>query len=163
MPAQINRCVKKLPKIEFELTGKVRKATLKTISTIGATLQDTVFIESGRKEEQHSGLKTQEDYKKFLMECNYKSEFRGTSFIGVSRNGKRNWQIISMFNGTKFYLGTVDNMLKAAILYDIFSIQTKGANAKTNFNYSVREVKCIVSLPCLIRIKNRIQDQKKNA
>ena len=56
-----------------------------------------------------------------MQDNNQQSEFRGTNFIGVSRNGKRNWQIISMFKGSKFYLGTVDNMLKAATLYDIFS------------------------------------------
>ena len=67
-----------------------------------------------------------------------------------------------MLNGTKFYLGTVDNMFKAAILYDIFSTQTKGINAKTNFNYTVKEVKCIVSLPCLIKIKDKIKIMKKN-
>ena len=101
------------------------------------------------------------DYRQIMQDYNQQSEFRGTSFIGVSRNGKRNWQIISMFNGSKFYLGTVDNMLKAAILYDIFSTQTKGINAKTNFNYTVREMKCIISLPCLMKIKNRIQDLKR--
>jgi hypothetical protein len=59
-----------------------------------------------------------------------------------------------MFNGTKFYLGTVDNMLNAAILYDIFSLQTKGMNAKTNFNFTVKEIMCAMALPCLIRLKN---------
>ena len=48
-----------------------------------------------------------------------------------------------MLNGRKFYLGTVDNMMKAAILYDIFSLQTKGLSGKTNFNYTVREIKTI--------------------
>lgn len=48
--------------------------------------------------------------------------YRGTNLRGVSRNGRCNWQILSMSDGGKFYLGTVDNILKAAILYDIFCI-----------------------------------------
>jgi hypothetical protein len=45
-----------------------------------------------------------------------------------------------MVDGAKSYLGTVDNILKAAILYDIFSIQAKGLKAKTNFSYTKREI-----------------------
>ena len=44
-----------------------------------------------------------------------------------------------MNEGAKAYLGTVDNILKAAILYDLFSIQAKGMKSKTNFNYTRRE------------------------
>ena len=48
--------------------------------------------------------------------------YRGTNFRGVSRNGRCNWQILTMIESVKIYLGTVDNILKAAILYDIVSI-----------------------------------------
>ena len=48
--------------------------------------------------------------------------YRGTNFRGVSRNGRCNWQILTMIESQKIYLGTVDNILKAAILYDIISI-----------------------------------------
>ena len=65
---------------------------------------------------------------------------RGTNFRGITRNGRCNWQILTMIDGTKVYLGTVDNILKAAILYDIASIQTKGMKAKTNFMYTKREL-----------------------
>jgi hypothetical protein len=41
---------------------------------------------------------------------------------GVSKNGRHKWQIMSMSEGVKIYLGTVDNILKATILYDIFFI-----------------------------------------
>ena len=66
-----------------------------------------------------------------------------------------------MNEGGKYYLGTVDNILKAAILYDIFTIQTKGIKAKTNFNYTRRELKAVMQVPCLIEIKNSIVDLKK--
>jgi hypothetical protein len=65
--------------------------------------------------------------------------YRGSCLRGVSRNGRCNWQILSMNEGAKAYFGTVDNFLKAAILYDLFSIQAKGKKAKTNFNYTKRE------------------------
>jgi hypothetical protein len=50
------------------------------------------------------------------------NNYRGSNIRGVSKNGRCNWQILSMCDGSKFYLGTVDNILKAAILYDIFCI-----------------------------------------
>ena len=48
--------------------------------------------------------------------------YRGTAFRGVSRNGKESWQILTMIQGGKAYLATVDNIYYAAILYDILSI-----------------------------------------
>lgn len=50
------------------------------------------------------------------------AEYKESNLRGVSKNGRCNWQILSMSEGSKFYLGTVDNILKAAILYDIFCI-----------------------------------------
>lgn len=44
--------------------------------------------------------------------------------------------MLTMIDGEKVYLGTVDSLLKAAILYDIVSIQMKGLKAKTNFIYT---------------------------
>jgi len=84
--------------------------------------------------------------------------YRGTNLRGVSRNGRCNWQILSMNEGGKYYLGTVDNILKAAILYDIFAIQTKGTRSKTNFNYTRKELRAVLKVPCLIGIKNSILD-----
>ena len=59
-----------------------------------------------------------------------------TKFRGVSKNGRNSWQILTIIDGRKVYLASVDNILKAAIIYDILSIQTKGLKAKTNFMYS---------------------------
>ena len=55
------------------------------------------------------------------------------------------------------YLGTVDNILKAALLYDIYCIQVKGLKAKTNFNYTKRELNAIMQLPSLMYIKENIK------
>jgi len=51
-----------------------------------------------------------------------------------------------MINGEKVYLCTVDNIFKAAILYDILSIQTKGLRAKTNFIYTKLEIIAIFQI-----------------
>jgi hypothetical protein len=63
-----------------------------------------------------------------------------------------------MNDGTKSYLGTVDNILKAAILYDILAIQAKGLKAKTNFNYNKRELYCFLQIPSLVKIKKNLLD-----
>ena len=65
-----------------------------------------------------------------------------------------------MYKGSKLYVCTIDNVLKAAILYDIICIQSKGFCSKTNFNYTKREIFAILQLPSLIRIKNWVQQQK---
>ena len=41
-----------------------------------------------------------------------------------------------MIDQEKIYLGTIDNPEKAAILYDIAIIQSKGLDSKVNFNYN---------------------------
>lgn len=82
--------------------------------------------------------------------------FRGTNLRGVSKNGKCNWQILSMVDKKKSYLGTVDNILKASILYDIFSIQAKGVRAKTNFSYTKKELYSVLKIPSLFNIKESV-------
>ena len=49
-----------------------------------------------------------------------------------------------MIEKEKLYLGSVDNILKAAIIYDLVSIQSKGEKALTNFNYTVKELLVIM-------------------
>jgi hypothetical protein len=78
---------------------------------------------------------------------------RGTNLRGISKNGRCNWQILMMNLGANAYLGTVDNIVKAGILYDIFSIQSKGLKAKTNFNYTRKELYHLMKLPSLQIIK----------
>jgi hypothetical protein len=63
-----------------------------------------------------------------------------------------------MNEGVKVYLGTVDNILKAAILYDMYNIQVKGIKAKTNFNYTKKELNAIIQLPSLMATKDSVKD-----
>ena len=68
-----------------------------------------------------------------------------------------------MIDGQKVYLGTVDNILKAAILYDLVSIQAKGLKAKTNFIYTKKELIVILFLRSLMQIKeNGVEFRSKN-
>ena len=62
-----------------------------------------------------------------------------------------------MNQGVKIYLGTVDNIAKAAILYDIYCIQMKGIKAKTNFNYTKRELNAVMQLPSLVHVKDSVK------
>ena len=95
---------------------------------------------------------------------NIQSEFNIPNQLnlrGVTKNGRCNWQIISVLEGTKAYLGTVDDIFKAAILYDIFSIQQQSLKAKTNFNYNKNELLCILSLKSLLQIKQDSKELRK--
>jgi hypothetical protein len=49
--------------------------------------------------------------------------FRGTYYRGVSKNSKSvNWQIIAVIENEKLYVGTVDDIVKAAILSDLINV-----------------------------------------
>lgn len=67
-----------------------------------------------------------------------------------------------MNEGSKSYLGTVDNILKAAILYDILAIQAKGLKAKTNFNFNKRELYSFLQIPSLVKMKKNLMAKKKS-
>ena len=57
-----------------------------------------------------------------------------------------------MIDSEKVYLCTVDNLFKAAILYDILSIQNKGLRAKTNFMYTKQECLAVLHTANLRKI-----------
>lgn len=48
--------------------------------------------------------------------------------------------------GHQNYVGTVENVNMAAMMYDIISIQTYGLNAKTNFNFTLFDLIAILSI-----------------
>ena len=56
------------------------------------------------------------------------------------------WQIFTILDGNKFYLGQVDNEQKAAILHDILAIQVVGTRAQTNFDWTKQNVMAILGL-----------------
>lgn len=67
-----------------------------------------------------------------------------------------------MIDGEKFYVGTVDDMHKAAVIYDVLSIQTKGRKAKTNFNYCKNELLAILQLKKLSSNKDHNDEESDN-
>jgi len=70
-----------------------------------------------------------------------------------------------MVDGRKIYLGTVDNIMVAAILYDIVTIQNKGIKARTNFYYTKKEVIAVLFLKNLLseRVKQVDDDKLKKS
>jgi hypothetical protein len=69
-----------------------------------------------------------------------------SGFIGVSKNGN-GWQIINIVNKERKYIGSLDDIKQAAIVYDIVSIACKGIKCKTNFTYTKKDILCILNLP----------------
>lgn len=65
--------------------------------------------------------------------------YRGSRFWGVSKN-KSKWQVMITLNHYKEYKGGFESEEEAARMYDKKSICTFGLKAKTNFDYSKREV-----------------------
>ena len=92
--------------------------------------------------------------KKFSTDDSEK--FRGSKLRGVSKNGREHWQILCFERSSKVYLSTVDCKAKAALLYDIVSIQLKGIHAKTNFSYTLRELIAVMSIQRLLTTKEKI-------
>ena len=71
---------------------------------------------------------------------------RGTQYRGISRNCNKQWQILVQCNSQRYYVGSVDNIDKAAILHDLIVLQSKGLKAKTNFSYMKHELLAILVL-----------------
>ena len=77
------------------------------------------------------------------------SNFRGSRFRGISKNGN-SWQILLMVNRKKKYLGTLPTEELAARFYDKVAVQYQGAKAKTNFPYTKTQLIKILETPPLL-------------
>ena len=76
---------------------------------------------------------------------------RGSKFRGVSRNGNQ-WQVLIMVNKKKRYVGSYSKEEEAAKAYDKVALQNHGSKAKTNFDYTKKEVEEILSSPQLLKL-----------
>ena len=76
---------------------------------------------------------------------------RGSKYRGVSRNGNQ-WQVLIMVNKKKRYVGSYSKEEDAARAYDKVALQNHGSKAKTNFDYTKKEVEEILSSPQLLKI-----------
>ena len=83
------------------------------------------------------------------MEKNRKP--RGSKYRGVSRNGNQ-WQVLIMVNKKKRYVGSYSKEEDAARAYDKVALQNHGSKAKTNFDYTKKEVEEILAAPQLLKL-----------
>ena len=67
-----------------------------------------------------------------------------SAFIGVSSNGQL-WQALITVNKRKTYIGSYESERDAAIAFDFYSILLHSLRAKTNFNYSKKEIMCMIA------------------
>ena len=92
---------------------------------------ETILIRSNEKKQTRNKL--------------VKESYRGSKYRGVSINGLK-WQIFIIIKNKKHYAGQLDSEEDAAKLYDKLIIMHNGLVAKTNFNYSVQEIKEIAQI-----------------
>mmetsp|Transcript_14433 Transcript_14433/g.12706 ORF Transcript_14433/g.12706 Transcript_14433/m.12706 type:complete len:236 (-) Transcript_14433:74-781(-) len=64
---------------------------------------------------------------------------RGSQYRGVSKN-KAKWQVMIMGNFKKMYFGAIKSERDAAVFYDKLAIVSHGIKAKTNFDYSRKDI-----------------------
>ena len=72
------------------------------------------------------------------------SSTRRSHYIGVSKNGDV-WQALIMIDKKKTYIGTYRTEVDAAKAYDFYAIALKHLSAKTNFDYTLNEIKNMVA------------------
>ena len=100
-------------------------------------------------------------YGQFMLYDLPSVDFENIQLKGVTKNGRCSWQVLSLYKGQKTYICSLDNVLKAAVLYDIHCIQIKGLKCKVNFNYTKREIQALLRLPNLLFIKSQLIMLKK--
>ena len=69
---------------------------------------------------------------------------RRSQYIGVSKNNS-NWQTLISIGKTKRYINTYTSEVEAAISYDFYAVGIHGLKAKTNFSYSARTLREMIS------------------
>mmetsp|Transcript_27958 Transcript_27958/g.32053 ORF Transcript_27958/g.32053 Transcript_27958/m.32053 type:complete len:98 (+) Transcript_27958:345-638(+) len=68
---------------------------------------------------------------------------RRSNYIGVSKNGDV-WQSLIMIDGKKTYIGSYHTEEEAALSYDFYSMILKQFSAKTNFDYTLMQIRRMV-------------------
>ena len=86
---------------------------------------------------------------------------RNSKYRGVSRNGNR-WQVLIMVSRKKRYVGTYATEDEAGRGYDIAALQNHGMKSKTNFSYSLDEIKQILSKPPILKLKLDLFTKNRN-
>ena len=76
---------------------------------------------------------------------------RGSQYRGVSKN-KSKWQVMIMGNFKKMYFGAIEDEKEAALFYDKLAIISHGIKARTNFDYTRRDIITILNDESLSRV-----------
>ena len=90
------------------------------------------------------------DEDKIIVNAKKKSEAkvcrsnRRSRFTGVFRNGD-NWQSFISIEKRKTYLGTYDTQEEAAEVFDFYSLLLNWLVAKTNFDYSKKDIENMIN------------------
>ena len=119
-----------------------------------------VFISGDNKKEKkeikkakifNENSQSKENLKKNDDNSEKNNKPRGSKFRGVSRNGNQ-WQVLIMVNKKKRYVGSYSKEEDAARAYDKVALQNHGSKAKTNFDYTKKEVEEILASPQLLKL-----------
>ena len=77
----------------------------------------------------------------------YANQDRCSNYRGVCRNGPA-WQVAFICNQKREYVGGFNSEEEAARTYDEMNIRANGIKAKTNYNYTKKELLHIASKYC---------------
>lgn len=81
--------------------------------------------------------------KSLTLECTEEDLQRGSSYRGVSLNGKK-WQVMVMGNNCKYFSGSIPYERLAARIYDRFALQHFGLRSKINLSYTKSQLEQVV-------------------
>ena len=74
-------------------------------------------------------------------------QFRGLNFKD------QGWHVYVTFNKQTQFVTSFQDQFLAALTYDVMSIQCRGLDARTNFNYRLIDVISILTLPNILDFK----------
>ena len=140
---------------EIQLFNKKRKRYIKNnklVFILDENKKAPKNLETNGKNENNEKNKENTGSKVELNEENTEKvrKPRGSKYRGVSRNGNQ-WQVLIMVNKKKRYVGSFSKEEDAAHSYDKVALQNHGSKAKTNFDYSKKEVEEILAAPQLLK------------
>ena len=137
----------------LNLLDKKRKRDIKNnklVFILGDNKKDKKEKEI-KKQKMNDEINCKENLKKNDENSEKNIKPRGSKYRGVSRNGNQ-WQVLIMVNKKKRYVGSYSKEEDAARAYDKVALQNHGSKAKTNFDYTKKEVEEILSSPQLLKI-----------
>ena len=78
---------------------------------------------------------------------------RSSRYRGVSKNGNQ-WQVLMMIKKNKSYIGSYPSEELAARIYDVLALKNRGVKARTNFQYTSKQIENICKAEIDIKAKN---------